>query len=125
LLDAFRHHYNKHRPHQGIADATPAERYEIKPTDLPPPPPVGSEGSDEFQEPVYPPHSILRKVTPIGLVGYERKGIYVGKRWAGARVRVIPIGELIHIYYGDQLIRVLTPDPNVYYQGFKGGGRRR
>src|SRR5439155_25944176 len=28
LLDAFRHHYNTDRPHQGIADLTPAERYD-------------------------------------------------------------------------------------------------
>ena len=26
LLDRFRHHYNEDRPHQGIADLTPAER---------------------------------------------------------------------------------------------------
>ncbi len=28
LLDGFRFHYNHQRPHQGIGDATPAERFE-------------------------------------------------------------------------------------------------
>ena len=32
LLDGFRFHYNRQRPHQGIADATPAERYGIEPS---------------------------------------------------------------------------------------------
>jgi transposase InsO family protein len=28
LLDHFREHYNQDRPHQGLDDATPAERYQ-------------------------------------------------------------------------------------------------
>jgi Integrase core domain len=31
LLDAFRHHYNRERPHQGIGNLTPAERYRWHP----------------------------------------------------------------------------------------------
>jgi transposase InsO family protein len=63
LLDAFRWHYNADRPHQGIGNLTPAERYRWKEpvTDRPP-----SVGYDERGEPVYPP-------TP-SFGGYPRPG---------------------------------------------------
>jgi transposase InsO family protein len=112
LLDAFRHHYNADRPHQGIGNLTPAERYRWKEpvTERPP-----SVGYDERGEPVYPPHSIERKVSPVGNIAYTAKQITVGRRWAGARVRVIPVGGLVHIYYGEELIRVLAIDPTRYH----------
>ena len=80
-------------------------------------------------EPVYPPHCIIRKVGDTGSFGYQGKIIQIGYRWAGARIRVIPIGELIHVYYGELLIRTLTLtlDPNRHYQPLKTGspnGRR-
>src|SRR5438093_918435 len=37
LLDRFRAHYNEERPHQGIGDLTPAERYGRAPPRLQPP----------------------------------------------------------------------------------------
>jgi hypothetical protein len=49
LLDGFRFHYNRHRPHQGIDDATPAERYDPGgPTENLPEPPT-------IRTPEYPP----------------------------------------------------------------------
>ena len=66
--------------------------------------------------PSYPPHSISRKVGTTGNFGYAGKLIPTGYRYAGAKVRVIPIGELIHVYYGERLIRTLTLDPDRYYQ---------
>lgn len=113
LLDGFRFHYNRHRPHQGIDDATPVDRYHpAGPTENLPEPPT-------IRTPEYPPHSILRRVTATGNVGYQKKLIQVGYRWAGATVRVITIGDLTHIYYGETLIRVLAIDPHRYYQGLK------
>lgn len=113
LLDGFRFHYNRHRPHQGIDDATPAERYDPGgPTENLPEPPT-------IRTPEYPPHSILRRVTATGNIGYQKKLIQVGYRWAGATVRVITVGDLTHIYYGETLIRVLAIDPHRYYQGLK------
>lgn len=114
LLDAFRHHYNRERPHQAIGNLTPAERYGWTPpvTDIWPPA-VGANGNGE---PVYPPHSIVRTVAVRGTIGYENKLIQIGGRWAGARVRVIPVAGLVHVYYGDELLRALAIDPNVYYQ---------
>ena len=117
LLDGFRHHYNRQRPHQGIDDATPAERYDRAPL---PPAQIRLPGPQEMTGPSYPPHSILRKVGATGSLGYQGKLIQVGYRWAGAQVRVIPVGELIHVYYGERVIRTLTIDPDRYYQALNG-----
>ena len=117
LLDGFRFHYNRRRPHQGIDDATPAERYGTEPL---PPAQIRLPGPQEMTGPSYPPHSILRKVGPSGNLGYSGKLIQVGMRWAGATLRIIPLGELTHIYYGEMVIRTLTINPDRYYQGLNG-----
>ena len=122
LLDGFRFHYNRQRPHQGIGDATPAERYGTEPL---PPAQIRLPGPEEMTGPSYPPHSILRKVGSSGNLGYSGKLIQVGMRWAGATLRIIPLGELTHIYYGEMVIRTLTINPDRYYQGLNGHGRRR
>ena len=126
LLDGFRFHYNRRRPHQGIGDQTPAERYGTEPL---PPSQIRLPGPEEMTGPSYPPHSILRKVGSSGNLGYSGKLIQVGRRWAGATLRVIPLGELIHIYYGEMVIRTLTINPDRYYQGLNGrrnpNGRRK
>lgn len=126
LLDGFRFHYNRRRPHQGIGDVTPAERYGAEPL---PPAQIRLPGPEEMTEPSYPPHSILRKVGSSGNLGYTGKLIQVGMRWTGAQVRIIPVGDLIHIYYGEMVIRTLTINPDRYYQGLNGrrnpNGRRQ
>ncbi len=108
LLDRFRHHYNEERPHQGIGDLTPAERYRPGPTSPPP--------SEEVEEPVYPRGAIIRTVWSNGVVTYDRRNIGLGKRWAGCKVRIVPAGRLIHVYHGKTLVRSLAFDPNRRYQ---------
>jgi transposase InsO family protein len=117
LLDGFRHHYNRQRPHQGIGDQTPAERYGTDPL---PPAQIRLPGPEEMTGPSYPPHSILRKVGSSGNLGYRGKLIQVGSRWAGATLRILPIGALIHIYHGELVIRTLALDPDSYYQPLNG-----
>lgn len=114
LLDGFRHHYNRDRPHQGIENLTPAERYRFSP---PVAEAVASLGVDANGEPVYPPRSIVRKVTVNGTTHFAGHQVQIGSRWAGARVRVIPVGSLVHVYYGEELVRVLAIDPDRDYQG--------
>lgn len=113
LLDGFRFHYNRQRPHQGIDDHTPEERFNNQPKA------VRIATTPQPGQPDYPPHSIIRKVTATGNIGYQKKLIQVGYRWAGAQVRVIPIGDLTHIYYGEHPVRVLVIDPDRYYQPLK------
>ena len=113
LLDGFRFHYNRQRPHQGIGDATPAERYgtEVITDNV-----IRLPGVDEMTEPVYPPHAFVRKVGATGNIGFRGKLIQVGMRFASARVRVVEVERLVHIYHGDTVIRVLTINPDRYYQ---------
>jgi len=108
LLDRFRAHYNEERPHQGIGDLTPGERYRPGPSSPPP--------SEELEEPVYPRGAIIRTVWSNGVVTYDRGNIGLGKRWAGLKVRIVPAGRLIHVYYGKTLVRSLAFDPNRRYQ---------
>jgi transposase InsO family protein len=111
LLDRFRHHYNEDRPHQGIADLTPAQRYRPTPALAPP------EG--EVEEPTYPRGAIIRTVWPIGVVTYDRRNIGLGKRWAGCKVRIVPAGKLVHVYYGKILLRSVSFEPGRRYHGLR------
>ena len=51
--------------------------------------------------------------------------ITLGKRYAGAVVRIIEVGELVHTYLGDELIRVLAPDRTKRCQKLGKQQRRR
>ncbi len=93
LVDGFRFHYNRQRPHQGIGDATPAERYGTEPI---PSDTFRLPNPDEMTEPVYPPHAFVRKVGATGSIGFRGKLIQVGSRFSGARVRVVEIEHLVH-----------------------------
>jgi transposase InsO family protein len=116
LLDVFRSHYNEERPHQGIGDATPAERFSAIPleplTSVPGLPP----------EVIYPPGAILRKVSSCGNLGYRGRQIQVGSEWNDYRLRVTEIDGVVHIFYGEQLVRALVLDPAIHYYPI---GRRR
>jgi transposase InsO family protein len=123
LLDRFRPHYNVERPHQGIGNQTPAERY------LPGPAPAALLGELQLAEaergPDYPPHSLVRKVWRNGVVSYDGLAITLGKRYAGAVVRIVEVGELVHAYLGDELIRALAPDRTKRCQKLGKQQRRR
>lgn len=108
-LDRFRTHYNHERPHQGIGGLTPAERYQPKA-------PPDELTLAEPDQPHYPKHALVRKVSASGNVTYQRLTIGVGRRWAGAHVRIVPVDQLIHIYHGTQLLRSLLPDRSRTYQ---------
>lgn len=114
LLDRFREHYNGERPHQGIGNQTPAERYLPA---LAPSEPLGElELAEEEKSPLYAPHTVTRKVWGHGVVSYEGFGITVGRRYRGATVRILEVGELVYVYLGEELIRVLALDRSRRYQ---------
>jgi hypothetical protein len=112
-IDHFRNHYNVERPHQGMGDATPAERYVVA---TPPSP----SADTAVEEPVYPPHAIVRTVNRNGVLGYDGYGIGVGRRWKGLRIQVVELGGILHLYYGTHLIRSLVIDPTMQFQGRPG-----
>ena len=120
MLDRFRAHYNSERPHQGIDNQTPAERY--LPGRSIEQPLAELTLAEADKAPNYPPHAQLRKVD-----GRHRRlrpaPDHHRPRYAGATVRILEVGELVHIYLGDQLIRALAPDRSKRYQTL--GNRRR
>jgi transposase InsO family protein len=113
LLERFGAHYNEERPHQGIGDQTPGERYAAGWAE------TGARAAPvraAEAEPSYPPRAIVRKVASNGVFCYRHSYINIGMRFAGARVAIVEEGELVHVYYGDELVRSLAPDPNRRYQ---------
>jgi transposase InsO family protein len=121
LLDRFRQHYNEERPHQGIGDQTPAERWrgaDAASAPGKPPTPLAELALTEQRkpQPAYPPAAVTRKVWTNGVTNYDGVGIILGRRFAGATVRIVEIGELIHVYHGEELVRVLAPDRARRYQ---------
>jgi transposase InsO family protein len=118
LLDRFRSHYNEERPHQGIGDRTPGERYR------PPPHEQLAElgGLGELEQRAYPAHAIVRTVKSTGVFSFRCKAINIGKRFAGAKVRVVEEGDLVRVYVGSELVRTLALDHERRYQQL---GKRR
>jgi hypothetical protein len=59
-----------------------------------------------------------------GVVTYDRRVIGLGMRWAGLKVRIVPAGQLIHVYYGKILLRSLVFDSERRYQPQDRSARR-
>jgi transposase InsO family protein len=121
LLDRFRSHYNEERPHQGIGNHTPAERYLPGQAAFAPQHELAL--SEREQTLAYPPYSLTRKVWANGVVGYQRLAINVGRRYRGATVRIVEVGELVHVHLGDELIHIAALDRGRRYQRL--GKKRR
>lgn len=105
LLDQFRQYYNHHRPHRGVAGATPAEAFaatvKARPATRPLPTPVFTTRKN------------------VGRNGNVAEGPYlinVGARWAGHTVDIIRDGDHIVILSGPRLVRELTADPDRRFQ---------
>ena len=48
--------------------------------------------------PAYPPYSVIRKVSPNGMIAYHNFQIGVGRRWTGARLRVVAVTSSDVVY---------------------------
>lgn len=111
-LDAFRWHYNEERPHQGIDDHTPMERYVATAKALP----TGDEVSK----------STHRKVYPKGEIRYSGWSVNLSLEWAGVTVEVIETGGKVRVVYGDEFITTFSTDqPKGYVGTGVGRGRHR
>jgi transposase InsO family protein len=79
--------------------------------------------AEHEKTPPYPPYSLTRKVWDNGVVGHQRLAINIGRRYRGATVRLVEVGELIQVYLGEELICVAALDRNRRYQR-RGKSRR-
>jgi transposase InsO family protein len=100
LIADYRHDYNHNRPHEAIAQRTPAECYQ---------PGVGVELPAVEIEPAdhYPPGCERRRVRPDGTISYRRQHhgrLRLDSRWAGVEVGIIRHHGQLRVYYGSSLI---------------------
>lgn len=100
-LERFRHDYNHDRPHQGIGDATPAERWAA----------TAAKGPDPDATLDRRRREALRSTWANGNIRWGQWIIALGRAWANTKVRVVDTGDAITVLAGDEVIRVVTPDP--------------
>jgi len=111
-LDAWVHSYNHHRPHQGIAMATPAQRFTssvTQPGQTSPSRPVLRLAG----QPARAGHGgqwITRKVGANGVICVAHQQLSVGKHRAGEIVDVHLDGQLLQAWHGNELLKTITRD---------------
>jgi len=80
-FDAFREEYNRLRPHEALGLTPPIRHYHASerpyPTRLPPL--------------AYPADSIVRRITPAGVLFWHQRPIYISQPLAGVDVRLHPV----------------------------------
>ena len=103
-LDRWRHHYNHHRPHAGIAGATPFERWSAQDPVGPGPAIAG------------PKRTSLHRVDAVGTIGWNGYRIGIGAPLAGQQVLVVAKDLDVTIHGQTGLIRSLTIDTTRDYQ---------
>jgi hypothetical protein len=115
-LDAWVLHYNTARPHQGIAMATPHERFwrRDQPASSSPERLVDASALTAT-DPVMVTQErrdgeawVARRVGANGVISVSWQQFSVGKHHAGARVDVHVGPELLHVYLADTLIKTVV-----------------
>src|ERR1700741_2036468 len=82
-FERWRHIYNHMRPHEGIAMATPASRYQQSPRAMP-----------EHLAPIaYAPHDLVCKVQQQGWITFKGRDIKLPKAFAGHPVALRPTDQ--------------------------------
>jgi transposase InsO family protein len=109
VLDAYRHDYNHVRPHEALAQRTPASVYQPgQPLQLPP---IDLEPAD-----AYPPDAIRRHVDDRGRFAYGGKNFIIDQRWAELPIGLIRNHHRLNVFYGSAEIASFEvgdmPHPN-------------
>jgi transposase InsO family protein len=90
-FDRFRACYNHERPHEALADAVPASRYQPSPRPFP----------ETLPEIVYGSQDAVRIVTVHGSISWQRRRAFVGRGLVGQPVGVRPtaVDGVWHVFY--------------------------
>jgi transposase InsO family protein len=107
LLVLFQRDYNECRPHQGIDDMTPLERWSASAPRGPAPELTADRRRRES----------IRSTGANGNLYYGEWVIGLGRAMASSKVRVVDLAYVIEIYAGDQLVRSVIPDHTRSYLG--------
>jgi putative transposase len=110
LLDQFDQHYNRHRPHQSLGMATPAEVLRDGPRAVPPRPP------EPQAAPAAPIRAVRRRVATNGKISVRHAAIQLGYEHSNSTVTVIITGDNVAVFsaHGDH-IRSLNLEPGRTY----------
>lgn len=87
--------YNNVRPHEGIGDVPPADRWKVSDRRRP----------SKIPEPQYPAGSSLRKVCDVGSIWWKHRRIMAGRGLAGRPVRIEETESSIDVYFAHVKIR--------------------
>jgi transposase InsO family protein len=104
-LDAWVHHYNTERPHQGIGDVPPARRFAL--AEAAPPEPVVERdpaGGMAAPKPASVPRPATRVVNRDGAVHLARHRYPVGRWLAGETVEVVCGDALVEVFHRGVLV---------------------
>ncbi|MGY4773487.1 DDE-type integrase/transposase/recombinase, partial [Kribbella sp. CWNU-51] len=101
LLDGYDIIFNTERPHQGIADQTPDQRYFATPKATPDQPP--------------PTRTTLSTVTACAKgrieIGAGHR-LALGREWAGARLHILRDDQHVVVFHDQELVKRHTLDPD-------------
>jgi hypothetical protein len=101
LLDAWVDDYNTQRPHQAIAMAVPARRFQ-------PPTAAATPGPALQHQPLtVGPTEVTRRVSASGLVGVCYQQVSAGRHLAGQVVTVRLHPTTLQVFFAGQLIRTV------------------
>jgi transposase InsO family protein len=92
--------YNTVRPHEGIGDVPPADRWKASDRRRP----------SKIPEPQYPTGSILRKVCDAGSVRWNRRRMMAGRGLTGRSVRIHETDSSVDLYFAHVKIRSISFD---------------
>ncbi len=107
-LDAWVEQYNTQRPHQGIAMATPAERFHAPRPQAATTAETARPLSEEaMMDQRVGEHWVARRVAANGVISVGWQVFSVGKHRAGDIVDVFVGEELLHVWSGKDLIKTV------------------
>jgi transposase InsO family protein len=107
LVDSFRTDYNEDRPHQGIDDLTPRERYR---------PSLVLYRGEVISDPTYPQGAVVRRADKQGAINFDGMKIALGPHWARRLMSVEPDQNRVVIRHGEEIVRQLIPDRTRLWQ---------
>ena len=102
-LDEWVRYYNTERPHQSLAMATPASRFQLASRTQAQPAELGALVPDRTGQ-----DWVARKVGPNGIVCVSWQQVSVGKHYAGQRCDVHVSDGLLQFWVGAELLKTVT-----------------